>query len=133
MSALGQIGMQTAGSALGGVLGMVMGGINAEANYHDQKKLMNLQLRNQKELNDYNQQLAMKYWEDTNYYAQREQMEKAGLNVGLMYGGQGQGGQTINPGGSASGGSIEGRNGLSGMGMQIGADVALKMAGELKT
>ena len=34
----------------------------------------------------------------------------------------------MNPGGSASGGSIEGRNGLSGMGMQIGADVALKMA-----
>ena len=31
-------------------------------------------------------------------------------------------------GGSASSGSIEGRNGLSGMGMQIGADVALKMA-----
>ena len=70
----------------------------------------------------------MQYWEDTNYQAQREQMEKAGLNVGLMYGGQGQGGQTMNPGGSASGGSIEGRNGLSGMGMQIGADVALKMA-----
>ena len=128
MSKLGEIAMQTAGSALGGVLGMTMGGINANANYHDQKKLMNLQLKNQKELNDYNQQLAMKYWEDTNYYAQREQMEKAGLNVGLMYGGQGQGGQTINPGGSASGGSIEGRNGLSGMGMQIGADVALKMA-----
>ena len=128
MGKLGEIAMQTAGSALGGVLGMAMGGINADANYHDQKKLMALQLRNQKELNEFNQQLAMKYWEDTNYSAQREQMEKAGLNVGLMYGGQGQGGQTMNPGGSASGGSIEGRNGLSGMGMQIGADIALKMA-----
>ena len=105
-----------------------MGGINANANYHDQKKLMALQLRNQKELNEYNQQLAMKFWEDTNYNAQREQMEKAGLNVGLMYGGQGQGGQTMNMGGNASIGSIEGRNGLSGMSMQIGADVALKMA-----
>ena len=72
--------MQTAGNALGGVLGMTMAGMNANANYHDQKKLMNLQLRNQKELNEYNQQLAMKYWEDTNYEAQREQMEKAGLN-----------------------------------------------------
>ena len=120
--------MQTAGSALGGVLGMAMGGMSADANYHDQKKLMNLQLSNQKELNEYNQQLAMKFWEDTNYNAQREQMEKAGLNVGLMYGGQGQGGQTMNLGGNASGGSIEGRNGLSGMGMQIGADVALKIA-----
>ena len=128
MSKLGEIAMQTAGSALGGVLGMAMGGIKSGGNYHDQKKLMNLQLSNQKELNEYNQQLAMKFWEDTNYNAQREQMEKAGLNVGLMYGGQGQGGQTMNPGGSASGGSIEGRNGLSGMGMQIGADVALKMA-----
>ena len=55
-------------------------------------------------------------------------MEKAGLNVGLMYGGQGQGGQIMNPGGSASGGNIEGRNGLSGMGMQLGADLALKIA-----
>ena len=115
MSKLGEIAMQTAGSALGGVLGMTIGGINADANYHDQKKLMNLQLSNQKELNEYNQQLAMKFWEDTNYNAQREQMEKAGLNVGLMYGGQGQGGQTMNPGGSASGGNIEGRNGLSGL------------------
>ena len=34
-------------------------------------------------------------------------MEKAGLNVGLMYGGQGQGGQIMNPGGSASGGNID--------------------------
>ena len=34
----------------------------------------------------------------------------------------------MNMGGNASSGSIEGRNGLSGMGMQIGADVALKIA-----
>ena len=66
MDKLEEIAMQTAGSALGGVLGMAMGGMNADANYHDQKKLMNLQLKNQKELNDYNQQLAMKFWEDTN-------------------------------------------------------------------
>ena len=44
--------------------------------------------------NAYNRQLAMyqRSYEDQSYKAMVEQMEDAGLSVGLMYGGSGSGG-----------------------------------------
>lgn len=47
-----------------------------------------------KEMAVFNREQQMKFWEDTNYPAQVEQMKKAGLNIGLMYEGGGQTGQT---------------------------------------
>lgn len=47
-----------------------------------------------KEMAVFNREQQLKFWEDTNYPAQVEQMKKAGLNIGLMYEGGGQTGQT---------------------------------------
>lgn len=89
------IGASVAGQALGGAMA------NAQA-----KDLMAEQTRRAKELGIFNREQQMQLWRDTNYSAQAEQMRKAGLNVGLMYKGAGQGGTTsANAGGmpSASG------------------------------
>lgn len=58
-------------------------------------------VRNQKDLNLYGQKLGMKNWHETNYGAQVDEMNKAGLNPSLMYGSAGQGGSTQ----AASGGA----------------------------
>jgi hypothetical protein len=72
----------------------------------------------------FNYEQQMKMWEATNYAAQRKQMEKAGLNVGLMYGKGGGGGATTaaNPG-NVSGQKIDmtSGNALQGMGMMLQA------------
>lgn len=70
------------GNAVSTGLGMLAG-----ANAQQQ------QVRDQKELMELGSKLAYDNWLKTNYKAQRGQMEKAGLNVGLMYNGQGGGGQ----------------------------------------
>lgn len=76
---------------VGDVLGMV--GQNAR-----EKRAV----RNQMELNKQGQKLGMKTWYDTNYGAQMDEMKKAGLSPGLMYGKGGAGGATV---ASPSGGS----------------------------
>ena len=86
---------------------------------------------------------AMDIWEKTNYKPQMEQLEKAGLNPGLIYGMGGAGGTL----GGASGSVNSGTNQIQGMGIQgamqlalmkaqkenIEADTANKLAGKGKT
>lgn len=73
----------------------------AETDYQNQLRLMQKQQEMGQQNAAYNQGLALQMWKDTNYAAQREQMEKAGLNVGLMYGKGGGGGATTgSPGGN---------------------------------
>ena len=90
---------------------------------------MNEQVKHAKELTDYNYAKQLQMWKDTNYSAQTEQMRKAGLNIGLMYQGGGQGGSTnVATGSTPSGGSAQD---WSGMGMQAAnlmADLKLKEA-----
>lgn len=69
-----------------------------------QQALTDIQLNASKDAAKYNQDLAYDMWEKTNYGAQREQMEKAGLNPALIYGSAGQGGSTVQGTASASGG-----------------------------
>lgn len=124
------------GAAMGGLIGSAMGMISQSAtnarNERVGKEMMGMQLENQKELNAYNNELAMDMWNKTNYGAQMEHMKKAGVNPALLYGMKGGGGVTTNTqGGSASAGSIPNMpNPLGGMGMAIqsAADVALKEA-----
>lgn len=78
-----------------------------------QKKYQDMQVQGQKDLGKFNQELAMQMWKDTNYKAQTQEMKKAGLNVGLMYKGAGEGGTTA--GGQA--GSVGA--GKPGMGMDM--------------
>ena len=98
----GSIGTGLLGAAASGLVG---GAINQAFNG------MNIdnQVAAQKDLATYNANLnyqnQMKLWNATNYEAQREQMEKAGLNVGLMYRGSGGGGGTTGVG-AGGGGSV---------------------------
>lgn len=89
---------EIAGAGVGTGLGLITGAINQNQN----RKAQERQFGMQKELNQQAKDLALQQWKDTNYNAQRKELEKAGLNVGLLYGGSGGGGVTANTG---SGGS----------------------------
>lgn len=65
------------------------------------------QIAGSKELALYNNQLAYDMWKKTNYSAQVKELQKAGLNVGLMYKGAGAGGGTV---GNANGNVSQGQN-----------------------
>lgn len=97
---------------------------NQDQQYHQQKRLQAMQIEGQKELGEFNQRQAMEMWELTNYAAQREQMEKAGLNVGLMYKGTGPGGTT--QGGQA--GSVTGGQAAQAPPVQARIGMALETA-----
>ncbi len=98
--------------------------VASKKQYERTQHLMEIQQQNQEKLNTtaYNRQMQM--WEDTNFDAQRKQMEKAGLSVGMMYGGNGGGGSTVGSGatGQASGGHAPQQ------GMDIGSIVQATMA-----
>lgn len=86
----------------GAALGMMSNEIGRQNQKKDNAEYGVQQVKNSKELARYNQQLGLETWEKTNYEAQRRQMEKAGLNIGLMYEGGGAGGGTVaTPSGSA--------------------------------
>ena len=105
-------------SGLAGAVGGLLGGIGA-------KKRLRRQVEAQKELNEqaaklnyeygelaaenaYQRQMSMyeRSYQDQSYAAMREQMEDAGLSVGLMYGGGGSGGA-----GGATTGAPQGETG----------------------
>lgn len=62
-------------------------------------------------------QMDLQMWKDTSYSAQKEQMEKAGINPALMYGMSGGGGQSIGSGGGGvnSPQAAKGENEIMGM------------------
>ena len=110
------------GSALGGVMGLALGGINDKRQMKQQERLQQLQIAGQKEMGIFNREQQMKLWEDTNYKAQVEQMKKAGLSVSNMYGGGGAGGATAAAtSGSVSGGTAAGttNEAMAGMGLML--------------
>lgn len=116
-----------AGASLG--LGLAMEDHNDRRQYHQQKKLQALEISGQKEMSDYQQKLALDMWERTNYAAQVEQMQKAGLNVGLMYQGGGAGGTTQGAGrGDVSGATAQQNPGELGMAMQLGLQKTMQEA-----
>jgi hypothetical protein len=95
-------------SAASGVLGMIGGHLSERRNYRNNRKLMELQYNNQRQLNQQGHDLQFDMWNKTNYGAQKRHMMEAGLNPALMYGSAGQGGSTGSQGGgSASMGSSQ--------------------------
>jgi len=80
----------------------------------------------QKQLNEQAQELGIKTWKETNFSAQKEELEKAGLNAGLLYGMSGAGGGTV---GSGGGGTAQQAN-IENVGMDIAgmAQIALMKA-----
>lgn len=118
-SAIGQAGMNK-GMDLGH--GIVTGKLEDKRQIKQTGKLMGMEARASREMAKFNQGLAMDMWEKTNYDAQRKQMEKAGLNVGLMYEGGGPGGTTAGAGtgqGPKAGNATGGTPLAQGMGMQM--------------
>lgn len=102
----------TAGGIIGGGLGLLGGLFGKGGNSRkDQERLMEKAWGYEKEgmgmQYEYGQAAAnaaqqrnMEMWNQTNFGAQRQHMEDAGLSVGLMYGGGGQG--AVSQGGQAT-------------------------------
>lgn len=92
----GQAAINTGQSFLGGLLGQVFANVNDKRQLEQQEKLNRMAISSNKELAQFNYDQQMKMWEATNYGAQMEQLKKAGLNPGLLYGMKGGGGVTTN-------------------------------------
>lgn len=120
------------GAALIGGASQLLGiGLNQQGNQQQmaqQQALMQQQFQNQQALNLQGQQIQQQNWDYTNYENQVKHMENAGLNVGLMYGMGGGGGQSMGAGssGGASGGNAPQNNMPQILG--IAQDAALKAA-----
>jgi len=118
-SAVGGFAQQGLQGAIGAGMGLLLQKSNDKRQIRQQQKLQDMEIAGQKQMADYNQQKQMEMWENTGYGAQKEQMKKAGLNPGLMYGMGGGGGQTVDIApGNVSGGHASGNSGEAmGMGM----------------
>ena len=68
--------------------------------------------------------IQMQMWKDTNYAAQVEELKKAGLSIGLMYGKGGAGGTTTGAGATG----VSAPTAPSGMGMINGSQLATQLA-----
>ncbi|AXH78069.1 MAG: DNA pilot protein [Microviridae sp.] len=125
-----QLGQQMATGGAGGILGLMFGGLQNQQQYNQQERLQQLQIKGQKEMSDYNYAKQLQMWHDTNYWAQIEELKKAGLNPALLYGMSGGGGTTTGSGqGNVSGGTAAARTDATQMGMglmQIGLMEAQK-------
>lgn len=128
-SGLGMILGGAAGAAVGQGMGMIFGKMNDKRQLKQQRKLQDLQIEGQSKMAEISRLNQMKMWNDTNYSAEMEQMEKAGLGIGMMYGGSGGGGATAqSAGGNVSGASADGGAARTGMGLQMAAQLALMQA-----
>lgn len=101
---------------LSGIAGQVINGVNLvkglftnrkkeearqdERQLKQQQELLNQQIAGNKSLADYEQELKMKMWHDTNYTAQLKEADKAGISKAAAIGGGGSG---VGQGASVSG------------------------------
>lgn len=130
-SLVGQMTMQTAQNAIDTGMGMLLSNYNDRRQIKQQQKLQNMQIAGSKELTDYNVSKQMEIWKNTNYSAQAEELEKAGLNRGLLYGMGGGGGQSssintgsVNSGQAPSGGrEIQDIIGIDLLGAKTAAEI----------
>jgi len=118
-STVGGFAQQGLQGAIGAGMGLLLQKSNDRRQIRQQQKLQDMEITGQKQMADYNQKKQMEMWENTGYGAQKEQMKKAGLNPGLMYGMGGGGGQTVDIApGQVTGGHASGNSGEAmGMGM----------------
>lgn len=117
-----QSAAQTAESIIGTGLGLVLEGHNDRRQIRQQQKLTDMQLAATKNLNQFNYDQQLKMWHETNYGAQRKELEAAGLNPGLLYGMSGGGGTTTGSGGGSVSGGIAPSGGgevATGVGMAL--------------
>lgn len=136
------LGIGTAASGIaGGLVGKIGQKKREQRQLGYQKELMDLQQQNQMALNQQGKDLAYQQWLDTNAQAQMKELQKAGLNPALMYGGSGPGGATaVGSGGGAAGGSAPGSQEQKSLDIgsilsasQMAADLKMKKAAARKT
>lgn len=101
LNAAGAMPGMIANDVLSAGMGLLLEKHNDQRQINQQQKLTNMQLSANQQMSDYNFNNQYQMWLKTNYPAQVEQMEKAGLNPALAYGMGGGGGTTT---GSPSGG-----------------------------
>lgn len=120
----GSLATQATSTGMGMLAGAILGKSQDRRQYKQAQKMQSLQIAGNKELTDYNAAKQLQMWKDTSYGAQKEQMEKAGINPALMYGMGGGGGQSN----AVSAGNVSGGQGtqtggemqaMMGMGMQM--------------
>lgn len=96
------------GTAAGTGLGLLFGKSQDKRQLKQQQKLTDQQVKANKDLADYQNELALQMWKDTNYGAQVDEARKAGLSMSIFGNGGGQGGSTAASVGSAGGGVADG-------------------------
>lgn len=114
--------------AIGGAVEGIFGIGRAKKNREHDKQMQQKQFENQQKLNEQGYSLSKRMWDATGYEAQKKQLEKAGLNPGLLYGMGGTGGATTHAGsgGSASAGSSTPSDAGKGMGMLLQQGLLMK-------
>jgi hypothetical protein len=113
-----------ANSLVGTALGLALEHHNDKRQLNQQQKLQDLQIQGNKQMVDYNYGKELDMWNATSYPAQVANLQKAGLNPGLLYGMGGGGGQTVGtPSGNVSAGEAPKGGGeiiaQQGMGLQL--------------
>lgn len=98
---IGQLGMQAASGAVNTGLGLLLEKHNDRRQLRMNKELGNQQLGLNLQQMRAGKDMDLQFWKDTNYAAQVEEMRKAGLSPGLIYGMGGTGGALT--GGNAGG------------------------------
>lgn len=122
------------GAAAAGIAGGIQGlfqSAGLKRRYKYAKKMADYEHDLQKQMNQYNAGLALQQWKDTNAPAQVEQLRKAGLSTGLIYGMSGAGGTaSTNTGAGTHAGNMNLPNeeGFRFMGLEAGLQVAAQKA-----
>lgn len=115
--------MEAANTATGGLigtgLGLLMEGHNDRRQLGQQQELLNQQYNMDERKMKLEQQIGLENWDKTNYAAQVGQLEKAGLNPGLMYGMKGGGGATMGMTGGSVNANAAPKGGGEIMGLQM--------------
>lgn len=114
-------GLNTAGSFLGGLIGMAFEGHNDRRQLKQQGKLNEQQFELDNRMAEENMRRQMEMWNKTNYAAQVAQLKAANLNPALLYGMSGGGGTTV----GHQGGNVSAAKAPSGGGEAMG--MALQM------
>jgi len=103
-AALG-IGSTLVNNTIGAGMGLLVAKQQDARQIEQQRKLNQIQIAGNKELAEYSNELQYDMWKKTGIVGQKEQLQKAGMNAGLLYGMSGAGGGTT---GSANTGSVTG-------------------------
>jgi len=124
-SLLEQTGAGAAAEGIGGAIGSLFNIIGQNQQYKQAQRLQGLQIQGQQQMMDYGYQKQMDMWNATNYPAQMQQLEKAGLNPSLMYAKGGPGGVTGTPAANVQGQQAQGGQQMMGQAMGIMSQNAL--------